>query len=220
MLAQLVAAAVIGALSPVAALSTIMLLGSGRPVANTVACLIGWTVVLLLLAAGLLALLSGHEGASGKSAKASVELVVGLMLLCVALRTLIGERHPLADPSPETPHWMTKLEHVRPGQALLIGMLLIAVSPADLAAYFSALQALIGGESDGAARVVIWVVLVLCIDSCILIPLGVYLAFPRRADRLLATGKTWLVAHQRAVTGGSAAVFGVLLLGQGIAALT
>ena len=61
--------------------------------------------------------------------------------------------------------------------------------------------------------------LVLCIDSCILIPLGVYLAFPRRADALLAAGKAWLVAHQRAVTGGSAGVFGVLLLGQGIAAL-
>jgi hypothetical protein len=201
MLAQLVAAAVIGALSPVAALSTIMLLGSGRPVANTVACLVGWTVVLLALAAGLLALLSGHQGASGKSAKAAVELVVGLMLLCVALRSLVGEHHPLADPTPETPHWMARLEHVRPGQALLIGMVLIAISPADLAAYFSALQALIG-ESDGAARVVIWVVLVLCIDSCILIPLGVYLAFP-----------------QRAVTGGSAGVCGVLLLGQGIAAL-
>jgi Sap, sulfolipid-1-addressing protein len=67
--------------------------------------------------------------------------------------------------------------------------------------------------------VVIWVVLVLCIDSCILFPLGVYLAFPRRADALLATGKAWLIGHQRAVAGGSAGVFGVLLLGQGIVAL-
>jgi hypothetical protein len=219
MLTQLVAAAVVGALSPVAALSTIMLLSSQRPVANTVACLIGWTLVLFALAAGLLALLSGHEGASGTSAKASVELVVGLMLLCVALRSLIGERHPLADPTPQTPHWMARLEHVRPGEALVIGMVLIAVSPADLAAYFSALQALIG-ESDGSARVLIWVVLVLCIDSCILIPLGVYLVFPKRAGALLAAGKAWLIRHQRAVTGGSAGVFGLVLLGEGIAALT
>lgn len=219
MLPQLLAAAVVGALSPVAALSTIMLLGSRRPVANTLACLAGWTIVLMALAGGLLALLSGHEGASGTSAKASVELVVGLMLLCVALRSLVGERHPLAEPTEQTPHWMTRLEHVGPAQALVIGMLLIAISPADLAAYFSALQALIGNDSDDATRVVIWVVLVLCIDSCILIPLGVYLAFPRRADALLATGKTWLIGHQRAVAGGSAGVFGVLLLGQGIVAL-
>jgi hypothetical protein len=219
MLPQLVAAAVVGALSPVAALSTIMLLSSRRPVANTVACLVGWTLVLLLLAAGLLALLSGHDGASGTSAKASVELVVGIMLLCVALRNLLGERHPLAQPTADTPVWMTRLEHVSPGRALLIGMVLIAISPADLAAYFSALQALIGDDSGDATRAVIWVLLVLAIDSCILLPLGIYLMFPRRADRLLAGGKTWLIGHQRAVAGGSAGVFGALLLGQGIVAL-
>lgn len=218
MAAQLVAAAVIGALSPVAALSTIMLLGSRRPVANVVACLAGWTVVLLALAGALLALLHGHEGASGTSAKAAVELVVGLVLLCVGLRNLIGDQHPLQ--SPETPRWMQRLEHVRPGQALVIGMVLIAVSPADLVAYFSAVQALIGDEDlSTATRVVLWVVLIACIDSCILIPLLVYLAFPRRADALLASGRRWLIAHQRAVAGGSAGLFGAILLVQGAFAL-
>lgn len=219
MVAQLVAAAVIGALSPVAALSAIVLLGSRRPVANVVACLVGWTVVLLVLAGLLLALLHGHAGASGTSAKASVELVVGVVLLCVGLRNLVGDQHPLQ--SPETPHWMQRLERVRPGQALLIGMVLIAVSPADLVAYFSAVQALIGERGmSTAARLVLWVVVVACIDSCILIPLGVYLAFPRRADALLATGKGWLVAHQRLVAGGSAGLFGVILLAQGAIALS
>lgn len=217
MLPQLVAAAVIGALSPVAALTTIVLLSSPRPVANTVACLIGWTVVLVALAGGLLALLDGHEGASGTSAKAAVELVVGLMLLCVGLRNLLGDQHPLE--SPQAPGWMQRLERVRPRQALVIGAVLIAVSPADLAAYFSAMQALIGGDVDGLGRIAIWVALVLCIDSCILIPLGIYLAFPRRADALLGDGKRWLIAHQRAVAGGSAGAFGALLLVQGVIAL-
>lgn len=218
MLPQLLAAAVIGALSPVAALSTIMLLGSRRPVANVLACLVGWTIVLMALAGLLLVLLEGHHGASGRSAKATVELVVGLVLLCVGLRNLIGDQHPLQ--SPETPHWMRRLERVRPGQALVIGMVLIAVSPADLVAYFSAVQALIGERDlSEVTRVVLGVVLVACIDSCILIPLGVYLAFPRRADELLATGRTWLIAHQRAVAGGSAGLFGAILLVQGAIAL-
>lgn len=221
MVTQLVAAAVIGALSPAAALSSIMLLGSQRPVANVVACLVGWLVVLLALAALLLALLDGHAGATGKSAKAAVELVVGLVLLCVGLRGLVGDQHPLQRPSAETPHWMQRVERLRPGQALLFGMLLIAISPADLVAYFSALQALIG-ERDLAhgTRLAIWVVLVACISSCIIVPLLVYLAFPRRADRLLATGKTWLIAHQRAVAGGSAGVFGAILLVEGAVALS
>lgn len=219
MVTQLVAAAVIGALSPVAALSTIMLLGSRRPVANVAACLVGWTVVLVAVGGLLLALLDGHAGATGKSAKAAVELVVGLVLLCVGLRGLVGDQHPLQ--SPETPHWMQRLERVRPGQALLIGMVLIAVSPADLVAYFSAMQALIGEDGlSGTERLAIWVLLIACISTCILVPLGVYLAFPRRADRLLATGKTWLIAHQRAVAGGSAGVFGLILLVEGALALS
>lgn len=226
MLPQIVAAAVVGALSPVAALTTIMLLGSRRPVANTVACLIGWTLVLVLIAGGLLALLSGHEGASGESAKAAVELVVGLMLLCVALRNLIGAHHPLVDPNTgrplrvsQAPAWMRRVEEMRPIQALVFGMVLIAISPADIAVYFSAVQALIGSDSDTATKAIVTVVLVLSIDLCILIPLGVYLALPRRADALLTTGKEWLISHQRAVAGGSAGIFGLLLLGQGIVAL-
>jgi hypothetical protein len=218
-LAQLVAAAVIGALSPVAALSTIVLLGSRRPVANVLACLIGWTVVLMALAGLLLALLDGHQGASGKAAKAAVELVVGIVLLCVGLRNLIGDQHPLQ--SPETPHWMQRVEHLRPRGALLLGMLLIAVSPANLAAYFSAVQALIGDDDLSAAtRWILGIVLIACIDSCILIPLGVYLALPRRADELLAKGRRWLIAHQRAVSGGSAGLFGAILLAQGAIALS
>jgi hypothetical protein len=217
---QLLAAAVVGALSPAAALSTIMLLGSRRPVANTLACLAGWTVVLLALAGLLLALLHGHAGATGKSAKAMVELVVGLVLLGAGLRALVGgHQHPLQ--SPDTPQWMQRLEHVGPGAALVIGMVLIAVSPADLVAYFSAVQALVGDDDlSSTTRIVLWVVLVVCIDSCILIPLGVYVAMPRRADHLLDVGKRWLVAHQRAVAGGSAGVFGAVLLIEGAVALS
>jgi hypothetical protein len=43
---------------------------------------------------------------------------------------------------------------------------------------------------------------------------------PRRADELLATGRGWLVAHQRVVAGGSAGLFGVILLAQGAIALS
>ena len=110
------------------------------------------------------------------------------------------------------PHWMHRLEGVRTWQALLFGMLLICVSPADLAAYFSALQALIGSDLDGDSKAAVLVLLLLGIDSCILIPLLVYVLLPRRAARLLEAAKVWIVSHQRAVTGWSSAVFGVVLV--------
>src|ERR1700712_2261283 len=96
---QLLSAVMVGALSPMASLVAIMLLGTKRPVANTVAYLVGWTIVLAVLAGALVALLSGHDAAAGHSAKAAVELVVGLMLIAAALRSLLGERHPFEGPA-------------------------------------------------------------------------------------------------------------------------
>ena len=219
MLPQIIAAAVVGALSPAAALAAIMLLGSRRPVANTLACFAGWTVVLVAVAGLLLAVLGDGAGTSGKSAKAAVGLVVGLLLVGVAVRSFIGARHPvvrLADEGREAPvempAWMQRVEHLGPGGAFVFGMILIAVSPADLAAYFSAVQALLGSDEPNGTRLAILVLLIVGISSCILIPLLVYVALPRRADALLASGKTWIVAHQRAVNGGAAGIFGVLLV--------
>src|ERR1700689_843333 len=129
MLTQLISAAVVGALSPAAVLATITLLGSRRPLVDTLMCLLGWTVVLIALAALLYAVFDGHAGTSGKSAKAAVGLIVGLILLGVALRDLVGDQHPLAPRGPDSPRppqaapgWMRRLEEIGPGQAFLIGM--------------------------------------------------------------------------------------------------
>jgi hypothetical protein len=198
MLTQLISAAVVGALSPAAVLATITLLSSRRPLVDTLMCLLGWTVVLIALAALLYAVFDGHTGTSGKSAKAAVD----------------SSRPPQAAPG-----WMRRLEEIGPGQAFLIGMVLIAVSPANLAVFLSAVQALVGSNLDLAEKIATFVALLVCIDSCIVIPLVIYVAMPRRASRMLSTGKVWLIAHQRAVTGWSAAVFGVALIVNSIASI-
>lgn len=225
MLPQLVTAGVVGALSPAAILSAIMLLASRRPVANTVACLLGWTVVLVALGLVLQLVFGDHEEASGPSAKAAVGFMVGLLLIAFALRTLLGARHPLQRaalgerPAPQMPAWMHRLETIKTWQALVFGMGLIVVSPADLAAYFGAVQALIGADMADSERAIVFVVLLLAIDSCIWLPLLVYVCLPRRADRILAAAKDWIVAHQGAVAGWSAAFFGVVMVANSIASL-
>jgi hypothetical protein len=219
MLTQLISAAVVGALSPAAVLAAITLLSSRRPLLNTSMCLLGWTVVLMALAGLLYVVFHGHTGTSGKSAKTAVGLIVGLLLLGVAVRDLVGGQNPLAPsgadsprPPQTVPAWMRRLEVINPGQSFLIGMVLIAVSPADLAVYFSAVQALTGSGFDFAEKLATFIALLVCIDLCIIIPLAMYVAIPRRAARMLSAGKVWLIAHQRAVTGWSAAVFGVILI--------
>jgi Sap, sulfolipid-1-addressing protein len=211
---------VVGALSPVATLTAIVLLDSRRPVANTFAYLAGWTLVLLVIAGVLLAVLGDHQSATGESAKAAVGLVVGILLLGVALRTLIGERHPLLPEErrrEEVPKWLQHFKGVGPLKAVGVGAVVLAISPADTAAYMTACQALIG--SDSSVRGLIWILLLLCINSCIVVPLAVYLALPGRAPRLLSAAERWIVVNQRKVTGGAAGFFGVVLLVDSIVTL-
>ncbi len=225
MIPQLITAAVIGALSPIPALVTIVFLSSRRAVLNTVAMLLGWSLVLAGLAALVLALVDPHAQATDHGAKGIVSLLVGVLLFGAGLRALIGAQHPLAAPAAgeraheRTPAWMTKLDVLPAWQALGLGMVLILVSPADIAAFVAAVQALAGQHYDAGARLIVLVVLILCIDLCILIPLLVYVLMPRRAADLLNKAKLWLIPHQRAVTGWSSLVFGIVMIINSLATL-
>jgi hypothetical protein len=94
---QLVTAAIVGALSPVATMATIALLaGEHRPLGNAFAMLCGWTLLLIVLAGFILLLFGGSGPALSNSTKAAFNVVIGLLLLSFGSRNLIGARHPLA----------------------------------------------------------------------------------------------------------------------------
>ncbi len=61
--------------------------------------------------------------------------------------------------------------------------------------------------------------LIVAIDLCILIPLGIYLVVPKQASRILDVVRQWLIAHQSKMMAWICAVFGVLLLVSGVAHL-
>jgi cadmium resistance protein CadD (predicted permease) len=213
-----VSAAVVGALSPVATMATIAVLAArNHPLRNAVGLLIGWSVVLMLLAAGLLALFGDSGAGLSDATKAVLNVVIGILLLSFGMRNLLGARHPLAaaaegdpDRHPEPPHWMRSLDRLSLLKAIGVGGVLLCVSPADLAVYVSALNGL-AGRSSGT-RLLLTALLVVAIDLCILVPLAVYVAMPRRATQILASVRTWLMAWV-------CAVFGVYLLISGITKL-
>jgi hypothetical protein len=216
MLPQLITAAVVGALSPIPALVTILLLSSPNPVWKTLAVFIGWTLVLVAIAILLIALLDPHPKATDHTAKAMVGLVVGALLIAVGARTLIGASHPLAaavtgqEPADEGPKWMKSLDTLKVWQSFFLGMLLI--SPANVAVYFAAIQALIGQHLGTGDRVIVLTALLACMGLCILVPLLIYTFMPRRSAHLLDVGKRYLIHNQGKVSGWSAIVFGVFML--------
>lgn len=222
LLPQIASAAVVGALSPAATMATIAVLSARqRPIGNAVALLAGWTIVLVVLAGFMLWVLRGSGGLSDNT-KAVLNLIIGQLLISFGLRNLIGARHPLrhaleGEPHrhQETPHWMRALDAMTPGKALGLGALLLLISPADLAVYLSALQGVIGADVGTGTIVPVIVALVIGIDLCILVPLGIYLAMPGRAARLLAALRTWLLDNERRLMAWVLIAFGVWLTASG-----
>lgn len=110
---------------------------------------------------------------------------------------------------------MRALDAMTPGKALGLGALLLLISPADLAVYLSALQGVIGADVGTGTIVPVIVALVIGIDLCILVPLGIYLAMPGRAARLLAALRTWLLDNERRLMAWVLIAFGVWLTASG-----
>lgn len=220
---QLVSAAMVGAVSPIATMATIAVLGGRRrPLVNALCLLAGWTVILVGLGALITALLRGSGAALGDETKAVLNVFVGILLLSFGLRAVIGARHPMAhivedrsENRQRPPGWMAKLDALTPIPAFGVGAVLLLVSPADLAVYLSAVQGLSDTSISTSERLLYLGLLIAAIDLCILVPLAIYVAMPRRATRILGGLRTWLAANQRKVTAWVLMVFGILLLVSG-----
>jgi len=215
---QFVTAAVVGAFSPVAIMATIAVLAAERHrLRNALGLLLGWTFVLVAIAALLLVLFNGAGSGLGDETKAVLNLIVGILLLSFGLRNLLGAKHPLAAAAEgdaerltEPPTWMRSLDSLTFVKAVGVGGILLCVSPADLAVYMSALNGI--AAKSVSVRLLLTGVLLVAIDLCILIPIGIYVAIPGRATEILEAGRQWLIANQLKLMAWVCTVFGVLLI--------
>lgn len=176
----------------------------------------GWSTLLVALSLLMEAVLGSSGPALSADSKAVVNLILGLVMVSFGLRRLIGARHPLqpaltgGEQHPSAPKWMQAIDDLSFVKAFGFGFVLLAASPANIAVYLSSMQGL-AGVGLGNGRVALTIVLIFAIDLCILIPLAVYLAFPKRASTLLENGKQWLLRHQQALVSWVLSVFGLLL---------
>ncbi len=127
---QLVTAAVVGIISPVAIMGAIALLASRRAVADLLAFLVGWNVVLIVVAVVVQLLFADHREATSAGAKGAVDFILGILLLVFGLRGLVGAQHPLKEvvdrraekAGTDGPAWLAKVTDAGPLQAFGFGM--------------------------------------------------------------------------------------------------
>lgn len=207
------------AISPIPVAAVILMLFSGRARTNALAFGAGW-VVGIAAVASIVAALPGVGTDTGEPSDATgwIKLVLGLLLLLVAVRQWRGR--PTGDAEPPVPGWMARIDDLRPGAAVGLGLALSAVNPKNLllgAAAGASLAALDLPTGQAVGGIVVYTAVA---AATVAVPVAAYLVAGARLDPTLAHTKEWLIANNSVVLAVLLVVFGVNLVGDALQILT
>ncbi len=207
------------AISPIPIVAVILMLFSRRAGANGPAFLAGWVVGLLAVIVVVLVL----SGVLGVSAGAPPVWVAWLQLLLGVLLLILGYRRwasrPPAGTTPPLPPWLQAIEQLAPGTAFGMGALLSGVNPKNLVLAAGAALMLVQGGLGGSELLIAIAVFVVVGSLGIGVPVAYQRLGGPGARVTLDTWKAWLVDENAAVMAVLLVVFGVVLVGKGLAGL-
>ena len=209
------------AISPLAIVAVILILTTPQARTNGPAFLGGWLLALAVVGGIALVVTDAAESADTSGPRtivAVLKLALGVTLLVLAWRGFRGRPQPGGDAP--LPKWMAALDRFTPGRSLAVGALFGGVKPKNLILAAAAAAGIAGAGLGGAQQVVVLLLLILVASIAIIAPVAVYfLLGDERSARVLDGWKTWLQANNSAVMIVLFVVFGVVLLGKGIAGL-
>ena len=171
------------------------------------------TVVLLVASPA-----GASEGGEPAAWTGWLKLLLGVGALLLAALQWRGR--PAEGAEPEMPRWMAGLDRMRPGGAFGLGALLSAANPKNGGLTIAAAASIAGAGLAGGEQAVALAVFVLIGSVGVLAPLVLYLAAGERAARILDAWKDWAGAHNAAIMAVLFLVFGLKLVGDGIAVLS
>ena len=222
--AEFFALAFVAALNPKLLAVDLLLIENRRPRAMFLSVLFGGLTVALTI--GLLDVLVFQADAinSQKTVSASVDLVLGLVLLAAGGLVATGRMHarrktpvPAGGGQPEKKDgWAQRvLAEPRLGLAMLVG----ALCGIPGAAYLSALRILITSKASTANQVVGVILFVLIEFSLIIIPFAFLELRPEATKAALHNAQDWLLSHARQLMAYTALILGAYLAISGLVRL-
>ncbi len=208
------------AISPIPVIAVILMLFSGRARGNSLAFSLGWLIGIVGAMAILIAIASTQDLATGgqpSDTSSWIKLALGLLLLVAALRQWRKRPEPGADAA--MPGWMSKIDSLKPGAAIGLGILLSALNPKNLLLIAGAAVTISQadlGSTDTAIAVGIFTLIGAC---TVVIPTLAYLFLGAKVQPALDGAKAWLSVHNAAVMTVLLLVIGVTLFGKGLGGL-
>jgi Sap, sulfolipid-1-addressing protein len=210
LLEQVVPLAAAAAISPVVFLVQLTTLTGPRPIARGAALLAGAAIVLIVLSTIGVAL-GGTSFSSNDTLKATLNIVLGALLIAVGLRALLKPPKPKAaepDAKPKTV-----------GRAFLSGAAAMGSNVTSFALYIPALALIAGSGLPLGQRGLAALIILLITLAVAWVPLLLAATVPAASSRLLPALGHWMTENDRWLQVVLGFGFGIWLVVKGIQAL-
>jgi hypothetical protein len=193
--------ALAGAFLPTWTIFVIIFLGTTRPASNAAAFILGNATFRLGL--GLFVLfvtpVAVPELPQGAESSGLTGIVYGVAALLFALMAFGQFRHRNDPPRP-MPGWVSSLERMPPIVAFGFGFITVAAPGIQYVYFLGGMSVLAGASLNTPETLVLLVLFVAFLEIMLVVPLGIFLLFRRRAEELLARFKNWIEVNNRATT--------------------
>lgn len=175
----------------------------------------GYTII------GVAAILLGFNAPKSDSGDSSmvwsiIFLVFGCLLLWLTMRNW---RKKPTEGNQEPPRFFSLLDSITPTRAYFIGAIVTVINFKNLAIFLSAVSIVLFSELVLSTKIVIVLLDVLVFCASVLIPVAIYLAFPKTAAERLNWIKQTLENYSRPISIWIPLIFGLIFLLRGISSL-
>lgn len=207
LLAEVVPLALGAAISPVVFLVQLTTLTGPRPISRGAALLAGAAVVLIVIST-IGVLLGGTGFSSNDTLKATLNVVLGALLMAVGLRALLKPPQPKAREPDEKPKSI--------GGSFVSGAAAMGSNVTSFALYVPALALIAGSGLPLGQRGLASLVILLITLSVAWVPLFLAAAVPAASKSLLPALGNWMNANDRWIQVVLGLGFGIWLVIKGI----
>ena len=216
-LIELLPLTIAAALLPIWIIMTLFLLRGEGGLAKASAFIAGAVSVRLLQGVFFGFVLGSDEAGVDRSGviKATLLLVVGLLMLVAAYKKWRKEEDPDAPP----PKWMSTLSGLSAVKAFGMGALLMVVAVKQWVFTLLALAIIDEGQVSQLAGVLLFLLFVIGAQLLMVIPILITALAPAQAGKLLDSAQGWLERNNRVITIAVSLIFGLWFVWKGVTGL-
>jgi len=216
LLARVLPLAVGAAISPTVLTAGVLILCSKRrPVARGAVFTVGVLVVLVALTVLGLTVLDRfahhHPSATERAVSDGIDLVLGIVLLALAVRTALRPPDPTRHSEPERPRDQGGL-----GAAFVVGLVVMATNVTTIVLYIPMMKDIGRADVSDADQALVVLLVLVIVSLPAWLPLALRVVAPRPSERALVRLEAVTTKHRRTIILVVEVAFGVYLLLKGI----